>query len=198
VSEERREFQRLNLVRPLDGWFGDFAVRLLDLSARGALVESDEPIPPDSRALLRFWWRNEELEVTAEIARKADAAHAGLAFLEDNQMLRRLIAEAAAELLRAQEANAAGDRAKNFIGDETLTAASAGPRLNGFVTWTLVDGTWKRRISLLPDQPAEGFTISAAEPDSDVELLRKTYEAGDAESRKLTRMLAELSVAAAR
>lgn len=194
MSDERRGFQRLNLVRPLDGWFGDFAVRLTEVSAKGALMESDEAIATESRALLRFWWRDEELELVAETARQ-DGNRCAVVFVESNDDLLRLIADSARELLRAQEANAAGERALNVIGEETLTAASAGASTRTYVQWILADAGWKRRVSLLPDQPTDGFTISAAEPTDQVDLLRETYENGDAEARRLTRMLAEISVA---
>ena len=65
-------------------------------------------------------------------------------------------------------------------------------------TWTLEEKGWRKRKSLLPDQPAEGFTIAASEPEESVALLRKTYENGDDEARRLTRLLAELSVATVR
>jgi hypothetical protein len=58
VSEdERRRFQRLVLTQPIDGWLGDWPVRLEDVSATGALIDSDEPLPLEARALLRFFWR---------------------------------------------------------------------------------------------------------------------------------------------
>ena len=44
-------------------------------------------------------------------------------FLEENETLRALIALSAADILRALEANARGDRSANTIGDETLTSA---------------------------------------------------------------------------
>lgn len=194
MSEERRGFQRLNLLRPLDGWFGDFAVRLIEVSARGALMDSDEPIASDSRALLRFWWRGEELELLAETARH-DGNRCAVVFIGTSDELLRLIADSARELLLAQEANATGDRAHNVIGDQTLTAASAGAASRGYVTWLFDGERWKRRASLLPDQPPDGFTISASEPEDQVEILRGTYANGDAEARRLTRMLAEISVA---
>ncbi|MEO8032836.1 MAG: PilZ domain-containing protein [Acidobacteriota bacterium] len=200
MSEERRQFQRVNLSKPLDGWFGDFAVRLLDISVTGALVEHDEDIDLGARALLRFYWRNEEVEVTAETIRELDG-HAALRFLDRSETLLALLADAARELLVAQEANATGDRERNLIdGDATLTAASEAGRLRmrGFLIWTLADGAWSRRASLLPEQPADGFTLSAAEDPEQVELLCRTYESGDEESRRMTRLLAELSVAAQR
>jgi hypothetical protein len=194
VNDERRHFQRLTLVRPLDGWFGDFAVRLIDVSATGALIESDEEIPSDARALLRFWWRGEEVEVMAETARRADS-RSGMKFLEENDALIRLIAGSATEMLLALEANARGDREANFVGDETITAAWKRPA-TGFIRWILGSAGWQSEPASHPEQPPDGFTIHAGEPDEQVAMLCRTYESGDTEARKLTRILAELSVAA--
>jgi hypothetical protein len=193
LSDERRVYQRLNVGKPIDAWFGDWAVRLIDVSATGALLQSDDEIPADARGLLRFWWRNEEVELTAETVRRDDS-FAGVHFLETNETLRRLIAQTATEVLRAQQANAEGDRGANIIGeDETLTAASA-MKLIGFVAYTLKNGRWKKRPALTPDQPENGFTVAVGENEEQVALLCSTYEQGDDEARRLTRLLAELSV----
>ncbi|HET8772181.1 MAG TPA: PilZ domain-containing protein [Thermoanaerobaculia bacterium] len=193
MSDERRAYQRLTLSEPLDGWFGDFAVRLVDVSASGAQIEHDEPIPSDARALLRFYWRGEEVEVLAQTARQVHTNRVGIRFLEESETLRTLIAMSAADVLRALEANARGDRAANVVGDETLTSAWR-THATGYVRWELEDGHWTPHRAREPDQPKNGFTISAKEPDEQVEMLRRTYETGDAEARRLTRMLAELSV----
>ncbi|HYO79629.1 MAG TPA: hypothetical protein VE010_24400, partial [Thermoanaerobaculia bacterium] len=55
---------------------------------------------------------------------------------------------------------------------------------------------WTSEKSATAEQPPDGFTIAAAEPEEQVALLCRTYESGDTEARQLTRMLAELSVAA--
>ncbi len=196
---ERREFQRLHLTRPVDGWFGDYAVRLLDVSANGALIEYDEEVLPDgARALLRFYWRGTAVELMAETVRR-EHGQSGLSFLETSEPLLELIAQSAREILRAQEANARGRRDDNLVSaDETLTAASAGARgmMKGFVVWTLTSaGQWKMTSSLLPDQPENGFTVAAGETPEQVEMLRNSYASGDAEGRRMIRMLAELSVA---
>lgn len=195
MSDERRQFQRLTLADPLDGWFGDYAIRLLNLSATGALIDSDEPLPDDARALLRFFWRGSEIELLARTARNLET-QTGLEFLEESEALYELLSTSATELLRAQQANAEGARDANVFGDQTLTAASSRARLHGFVTWTFSDtGNWKATRSLLPDQPQNGFTVAAGEPEDQVAMLCRTYETGDTESRRLTRMFAELSVA---
>ena len=193
TSDERRAYQRLTLAEPLDGWFGDFAVRLVDVSASGAQVEHDEPIPSDARALLRFYWRGEEVEILAETARQIHANRLGVRFLEESEPLRGLIAMSAADVLRALEANARGDRDANIIGDETLTSVWR-THATGYVRWELEGGHWTPHHAQAPDQPENGFTIAASEAEEQVEMLRRTYETGDAEARRLTRMLAELSV----
>lgn len=199
MIDERRSFQRLSLTEPVDGWFGDFAITLLDVSATGALIDYADVIPLDSRALLRFFWQGEELEILSEIVRHADG-RSGLHFVEQNTRLNHLIALSAAELLRAQAANAEGDREANRFGDSTLTAASVGlgrPPLP-YLVCRLRDDGWSRKFALVPDQPEHGFTVSATEPAADVDMLCRTYEQGDAEARRLTRLLAELSAASVR
>ena len=160
----------------LDGWFGDYAVRLSNVSATGALVQCDEEIPAGARALLRFFRRGAELELLAEFTGSA------LTFLEDTL-----------ELLLAREANALGNRDQNVYGDQTLTAASSRDS-STFVTWILGANGWRSHPSLVADQPANGFTVYATEPEDQVALLRSTYENGDAEAQRLTRVFAEMSL----
>ncbi len=194
MADERRTFQRLNLGRAIDGWFGERAVRIADVSASGAQLMVGAPIEDGTRARLRFAWRGDEVDVMAEVTRVEDG-RAGVQFVEANDALRDLLAASVLEILHAQEANAGGDRARNVIGDDaTLTSASELELTDAFVSFRLGEAGWKRRRSLLPDQPEDGFTIRAGVPQEDVDLLCRTYEAGDAESRRLTRLMAELSV----
>ncbi|MEK6373398.1 MAG: PilZ domain-containing protein [Acidobacteriota bacterium] len=194
MADDRRTFQRLNLTKAIEGRFGDRAVRIADVSASGAQLIVDAPMESGTRARLQFSWRAEEVDVIAEVTR-SDDGHAGVRFVEANDALRNLLAASVLEILHAQEANAGGDRARNVIGDDaTLTAASERELTDAFLSFRLGDGGWKRRRSLLPDQPDDGFTIRAGVPQEDVDLLCRTYEGGDAESRRLTRLMAELSV----
>lgn len=194
MSDERRQFQRLTLTEPLDAWFGDYDVRLIDVSLTGAQIECDEPLPHEARALLRFYWRGEAIELMAETVRHADH-RAGLHFVEESETLGRLIEQSATEMILALEANARGDREANIVGDETVTSAWRRPA-SGFIRWTYREGVWSSEKSATSEQPADGFTISAAEAQDQVALLCRTYESGDPEARRMIRMLAELSVAA--
>lgn len=196
MLDERREFQRLHLTRPVDASFGEWKVKILDVSAVGALVEHSGDLPVGFEEILRFVWRDSVVTMPAQVIRSVER-QSGLKFTRDSDLLRKLIAESAREVIRAQVANLEGAREQNVIaGDETLTAASA--RLmgtTGYMTLTFEGGQWKKRRSLLPDQPPNGFTISAVEPEDQVELLCNTYANGDDDARSMTRLLAELSCA---
>ena len=188
--------QRLHLTRPLDGIFADLPVRVLEVNSNGALIEHATPIAHGTSGILSFKWRDHEVAIDARVVRNADT-EIGLTFTRESDSLRDLIALSGAEILRAQQANVDGDREKNVIGDETLTSASV-LHGQGYVTWTLEDDGWKKRRSLLPDQPENGFTVAAAESAEQVEVLRQTWEKGDDEARRMTRMLAELSAGSVR
>ena len=87
------------------------------------------------------------------------------------------------------------ERARNIVGDETLTAASAGVRAaSGFLQYHLTPDGWKCHRALLPDQPEDGFTVSANESQEQIDLLCATYESGNDEAKRMTRMIAEVSV----
>ena len=188
-------FQRLYLTKPLKARFGNRSVSLIDVSATGALIEDGDDIPLGQTKSLRFTWRRKKVTIKAETVR-TDEGRSGLHFLEDSQLLRDLIAKSATEVLLAQQANMEGDREHNIVGDETLTAASAGLlRGKGFMVYNLEQGVWTKRRALIAEQPPNGFTISAAEPEDQVALLCDAYERGDDEARRMTRLLAELSVA---
>ena len=189
-------FQRLHLTRPLEGSFRDSTARILEVTSNGAVIDLAPAPKPGSRGTLRFTWRDHLVAVEAEVTSVTDT-EAKVEFTGDTALLSDLIAISASEILRAQQANMEGDRAANVIGDETLTSASVLHGL-GYVTWTFDNGEWKKRKSLLPDQPDNGFTVASAESAEQVEVLRQTWEKGDEEARKMTRMLAELSAASVR
>jgi hypothetical protein len=200
LSEDRRRHQRINLPKPIDAWFGDFSVRLLDISASGARIEHEDEIPEDSRALLRFSWKGEDVEILADRVR-GYANSSGVRFLEESETIFRLVTQAATDIVLAQQANALGNRGDNVLdGDQTLTSASAGARLavNKFVVWQLTATGWTQAVSLLPDQPPNGFTVSAGEPEEEVEMLCKSYESGNEDARRMIRSLAEISLARGR
>lgn len=191
--EERREHQRLGLTRPIEGAFGDKSVRVVDVSESGAQFESMWPFAAGAEATLRFPWRDEIVAVDAVVVRR-DEHRVGVKFTHESEVLTRALIQAVEERLRAQRANAMGERDANVIdGEHTITAASES-LITGLVSWTYRDGRWRRRAALIADQPDDGFTISAGEADDQVQLLCATYESGDDATRDLIRTMAQMSV----
>ena len=186
MNEERRAFQRLNLTEPVDGAFGGVPLRIVDVSARGVLAHTDEHLQRGARGIVRFRWRGEQVEAGAAVA-WCEEGRAGFRLDEIPGILKQLIEDSVTELLKAQET---GDHAPQIVESDDARF----PQAEVFVTYTFDNGVWTRRTSLLPDQPPDGFTIAPAEPQEHVDLLCRTFEQGDAETRRLTRLFAELSV----
>jgi len=183
MIDERRAFQRLNLTEPVEGAFGGVPLRIAEISARGVLAETDAPLQRRARGVIRFHWRGADVDAGAAVV-WCEGGRAGFRFDEIPETLRKLLEDSVTEVLR--------DRG----GDWPVEVVDAGefPAADVFVVYTVDNGVWTRRTSLLPDQPPDGFTISPLEPQENVELLCRTFEHGDAETRRLTRLFAELSV----
>lgn len=210
--EERRRFQRLDLSEPLPAQFDGIDVDLLEVGVVGALLQHATPIEPDRRGILQYRWQGIELRFEGRIVHcekgSGEAAHRFYSGLEvtaalgdSDQRLRLMIAEHVARVVSAQEANAFGLRDRNWIDDDhTLTALGSARRAmaTGFVCWRLKDGAWKKSAALLPDQPADGFTVASWEEEEQIQRLTRAYEQADEEGRSFLRMLAELSISEAR
>ena len=111
--------------------------------------------------------------------------------------LRQMLADHVNRILRAQQANAMGNRDANVIdGDSTITSLGAARRAaaSGFSVFRLGPEGWTKRPALLPDQPPDGFTVFAYEDDEHLAGLCRAYEQADDQGRKLIRLMAELSI----
>ncbi len=215
LPDERRNFQRLHLAKPIHGRLGLEDVLILDIGVLGTLVEHQVPIEAGEPATLTFRWEDESLQLECEAVRStiersmSDGVarmvyHTGLRFLEavgnSDERLRAMISSFVHRILRAQVANAEGDREGNRIeDDQTLTGVEAArrARLEGYLNCRYENGHWKKVHALLPDQPREGFTVAGYEVPEEVDRLCRAYEQTDSEGRKLIRLIAELTVSKA-
>lgn len=80
------------------------------------------------------------------------------------------------------------DKSKRFIPESALVAE------RGFIRCTLKGKSWDKKWTRVPDQPEEGFTVSATEPPDSIEQLCETYVNANAEDRRLIQLLARVSV----
>ena len=200
--EDRRRFGRIHLDPPAAAKLAEARVDVVDLALSGARIMSYARFAPGLVAELKFDSEQGSVDVSCRVVRCTLAQFAskpgeksvyqsGLQFVEtigeSDHVIREIIAAHVFQALEEQRANALG-------------LPPVGPLIepdeksDRFRRCELVDGMWKRSETKSPDQPAEGFTISAAVPVRYVNLLCETYQRADAEGRRLTKILAQLSV----
>ncbi|MHB0969470.1 MAG: hypothetical protein ACYC7A_09340 [Thermoanaerobaculia bacterium] len=142
----------------------------------------------------------------------------GLLFSEDESsrdLVKKLISAHLAGTLVEQVANARGFQPPNvaempiFRGgvlateglqvqsrndDRHLLPGNALVHNVGYICFSLVKGRWSRKWTLDPEQPKEGFTVSANEPMHQIDLLVDQYMSANVDQRRFIRTLASLSV----
>lgn len=144
--------------------------------------------------------------------------HSGLYFTDRGSSavsLKKIVSLHISRALEEQRANARGelpvavDKMPIFRG-HTLTAnqgeateglgihealpAARIARQAGYICYRLDKNNWKRTRTDKPDQPENGFTVSATEDLAQIEELCETYRKSDQAGRELIRSLAKLSV----
>lgn len=211
MSDERREFQRLKLAKPILATMDEGNALVLDIGVAGALLEHYGEVTPGDRFRLTFRWMGEDVSFVCSVVRTTPVrqggdraslvSHTGARFLEpfgDSALrLQDLMATFVGRVLAAQRANAAGENAESAATLASLGAARR-RRTHGFLSFRLRDNKWWRVPTDTHIQPPDGFTVPAWEDDSELETLCRTYETADEAGRNLIRLIAELSVAQAR
>jgi hypothetical protein len=103
------------------------------------------------------------------------------------QSLRKMIAYYVERALDEQKANARGIPA-------TAAASFQTGKGTNFLRCDFIGGRWIKTKTTKPEQPPDGFTLSADEDAEAVERLCSAYEKADAAGRKLMRTMAAMSI----
>jgi len=210
LRDDRRQFQRLHLTKPILAIARGTSALILDLGISGALLEHYGTAEPGERFNLSFRWMGNDVEFTCEVVRsdvtrerggdgEHTVSHTGLRFVEaigdSAELLKDLIATFVGRVLAAQKANAAGEAMSLSAGETVLEQLGFArrTRTKGFVSHRFKDGKWWRIPTQSPVQPADGFTIAAYEDEDEVFELCGAYERADEEGRRLIQLVAELS-----
>lgn len=199
---ERREFQRLRLMDPVEARFGQDEVRLVEIGISGARLEHFVREAPGRVAPLVFSFEGEQIVIEAEVVRSslapgasgdgaAKVHHTGIVFLgareESADALRRALSAAVIRRLEQQKIQGPAEDLVDF--DDTLRPGDA-----LFLSYTLEDGVWKKRRAFLPEQPDVGFTVTFDADKDELQRLCRAYEQADTEGRRLLRLFCELSI----
>ena len=201
-TSERRRFGRIRLDHPLNASFGETRVKVLEVSVAGFLLAHEGRIPPHDTRRLVVDWQGTTIDVGCSVVRSSlwrlskrmgeqSIYHSGVRIRETSQdafaRLRELIAERIVRALEEQKANAHGI--------PPLAAYMYQPQKGDLVRrCEFIDGVWRKTETIRPTQPPNGFTISVEVDPQHVEMLCRTWELTTAEGRRLTQMLAELSI----
>ena len=207
TSNDRREFQRLHLAKPILAQFGDGNALILDIGVGGALIEHHGRIEQGEQRRLTFRWKGEDVAFECVVTRTrvvrerptmdTVTAHTGIHFVESHgrsdEHLNDMMATFVGRVLSAQRANASGMGG----GPDALTLAQLGAarrmRSEGWMTYRWQDGEWEITPANSPQQPEDGFTVAAYEDEDELRALCETYETANDEGRRLIRLVAELS-----
>lgn len=190
--EERREFQRLQLKRPVPATLANAPAKLVEIGILGARLEHESPVNTDF-AELRF----NDVAMKCELVRRNRERPAGLesavrflaAMGDSGDRLRDFLAELVRHELDFRRTHPGSVEVQTVDGDVTVRGSDA-----GFVCYRFENGSWTRRRVFLPEQPAVGFTVARGEESSELQRLCRVFEASDEEGRRLIRLFAELSV----
>ncbi len=195
-GEERREFQRLHLERPISGSFASSPITLVEIGILGARIHHDAPLSA-TRGDLLFEGDGGEITMRCDVVRSFEVPGgyaSGVRFLaaigESGDRLRKMLARLVAWALEHRfDSEATRLRIRAVDGDKTVRGIDA-----QFLSYRLDRGAWQRRNVFLPEQPHLGFTVAKGEDPDEMQRLCAVYEASDDEGRRLIRLFAELSV----
>lgn len=210
LRDDRREFQRLKLSKPILATMGTSNALILDIGIAGAFLEHFGTAESGEHFQLTFRWQGEDVTFQCEVVRstvvrlpagdgKSVASHTGVRFVEGTAdgraRLQDLITTFVGNILAAQRANAAGEKAES-AGATILARLGEARRMRsrGFISYHFDGQAWSRVPGSTAVQPPDGFTVGDFEDPDEVEKLCRSYEQADDAGRNLIRMVAELSL----
>ena len=212
IENDRREFQRLRLTKPILGTMDGASALILDVGVGGAFIEHYGATEPGRRFHISFRWHGEDVTFLCEVARttvvrsragdgRSVMSHTGVRFLEGigeaSSRLQDMMATFVGRVLAGQRANATGARNADSIALSELGGARR-TRSRGYATYRFDGETWTRELTTSPTQPPDGFTVAAFEDEDELQTLCLAYETADEQGRNLIRLVAELSAMSAR
>lgn len=207
AAGERRYLDRVTPVQRIRGTMGNVPIVVIDVSLVGLRVAHQEALPDIGRtAPLTFEWEGRRFSGTCEVRRttvekparskfEKTLYHSGLYIVSKDpasaEVVRDLIETCVSRALDEQKANARG------IPAMAAQSVQTGGTSDEFLRCELGSTGWTTTPTRDSRQPENGFTISGSEPPSKVEMLRRTWEIGDADARRLIRTFASLSISKA-
>jgi hypothetical protein len=194
-GEERRRFGRIQLVENVNATVDGIPVRVIEISVTGAKLAHEQRFPRAATNALRIDWKGRSIRLQCEAVRsmlvRPGEYQSGVRFVntgdDSDRLLRELIGDYVTRALNEQIANARGVAP---LGGYTYQTGKG----DRFRRCEFLDGAWKKTETRDQSQPPKGFTIAADVDPGQVQMLCQTWLACDEEGRRLTQILAQLSI----
>ncbi len=200
--QERRRFGRVQLTPPLRGELDSTRVTVVEVSVIGARITHEGRIPKAASHRLRILWQEKAIEFECEVVRstvvrlakkagETSVYESGLrlttAYGRSEDWIRELVEEHVLRAINEQIANARGIAPLAVI-------AYQSEKPGKYRRCENIEGAWRKSDTTSPEQPENGFTISAEVDPYHVEMLCRTWEICDTAGRELTKLFAQLSI----
>ena len=208
AEQERREFQRLKLAKPLLASLDGHSALILDIGVGGAFVEHRGRAVSGLNVKLGFKWQGADILFKGTVVRSSllrdggkegPVSQSALVFTEGagdaQERLEHMMTTFIGQLLEAHRANATGGGGTAAILNQI--GAARRTRSQGLLAYHWDGKAWTKTSTINPKQPSDGFTVAAFEDEEELSTLCATYEAADEEGRTMIRLVAELSVRSA-
>jgi hypothetical protein len=193
---ERRRSPRHRLSEIVAVHIGHGNGTLIDVSTTGVRVRHDAAVVLRSLKRISFKWHGTHFAATAEVLASRIVSLARgryesrLRFLtlsaQAQQSLERIIADLEENNMRRWVANLRG-------WNERPASYTATPVEESFVRCLRRNGRWEQKITHSSALPADGFTIPAGTPPSEVLLLCRTYEQSE-DGKEMVRLVSRAVV----
>ncbi len=186
----------MTLLPPLRGRIDAQRIFIVDVSRTGVRVAHQQTIGiPGEQRIVQFEWDGRRVALECTLRHTQDHLgvyyHSGFnvaaAAPGSEDVLRELIARHVERALDEQKANARGIPAVAAYSYQT-------GNVKDYVRHVCAAGRWHTAPATDARQPANGFTISAAQTAAEVAMLRAAWEAGDASARAVIQRMAALSI----
>lgn len=142
---------------------------------------------------------------TMRLERGSSVYRSGISFKHSKQYvpaaLKDLLSRELHKAIELWKANARGalpadvEQMPLFSGESGMRSHRRRPR--SFIWYRLSRDGWQKSVTLDPNQPLDGFAVSADDDQRQMSLLQETYEKSDESGRQLIRLLAHLAIASA-
>ena len=195
LAKERRSEPRLKLTVMVVVGVNRHQGNLLDISKKGASVQSFSALKPDERVWFTLRFRNLKIELNGivrgcrVVAIKPRPTYVSrLQFVEVSAAANGLIDE----FMRMIEE--VGRRTWKKTQDGYARRATGTPRAIIAVYTQLVkrESIWEEILVFDPEQPEDGVTLPSGTPTGEIAHYCEMYDAADADGRMLLRQQAEV------